>query len=84
MKTTVIVLVLLVSVTRHAALQDEHGKVEGKSLTENEKYCQNHVCMELKELKQAVAELKVQLQENKHQTEQLKTENDGKRSESSA
>ncbi|KAF5893655.1 cerebellin-2-like, partial [Clarias magur] len=76
MKTPVIVLVLLVSVTRHAALQDEHGEVEVKTLTENEKYCQNYVCMELRELKEAMAELKVQLQQNKQQTEQLKTEND--------
>ncbi|XP_053097507.1 cerebellin 17 [Pangasianodon hypophthalmus] len=70
MKVTIVVLAVLV--IRAAALHDDQDEVQLKTVTENEKYCQEDVYKELKELRDAMVELKMQTQ---LQTEQLKMEN---------
>lgn len=71
MRSAVVVLALLVSVTQAGDLHDGQAEVKMK-------YCQEDVCKELRELRVTMAELKVQLQQNNHQTEQLRIENEGK------
>lgn len=70
MRSTVAVLALLVFVTWAGDPHDDEGEAK---MT----YCYEDVCKELRALKVAMTELKLQLQQNNHQTAQLQLENDG-------
>ncbi|TSV15232.1 Complement C1q-like protein 2 [Bagarius yarrelli] len=65
-------LVLLMLATGTSALAEDQAEDKQTPLTEQDKYYKE----ELKELTNSVTELKVYMQQNKQQIEQLKTEND--------
>lgn len=82
MMSTLILTVLLVSLNQAAAIPDDQGEVKLTTLTERDKYCKEDVCKELRQLRDSMAELKVHMQQNKDQIEQIRTENEGKNSKS--
>ncbi|KAK3521634.1 hypothetical protein QTP70_014716 [Hemibagrus guttatus] len=81
MKTTLFVMVLLVSVTWTAALPDDQGDDKLTTPTQHENYYKDDVCKEVKELRNTMAELTVHMQQNKEQIEQLKAKNDALKQE---
>ncbi|XP_027014259.2 cerebellin 17 [Tachysurus fulvidraco] len=76
MMSTVIVTVLLVFLNQAAAIPGDQGEEELTTLTKNDKYCKEDVCKELRHLRDSMAELKVHMQQNKDQIEQIRAENE--------
>ncbi|KAK2823085.1 hypothetical protein Q7C36_019685 [Tachysurus vachellii] len=74
--STVIVAVLLVSLHQAAAIPGDQGEVKLTTLTEHDEYCKEDVCKELRQLRDSMAELKVHMQQNKDQIEQIRAENE--------